>query len=114
MSAGKLASQAVHAGRLCLLKFMQKYPHRIQEFIDCNTAGSVVVLRAKNASVFDKLSAKVEEAGLISVRFEDSGHVMLPHFDGSPTLTAMAIGPARKEDIFRITSDKKLKLRLAP
>ena len=108
MSPGKMASQVAHAGRLCLLHFINKYPQRTQEFIDCNTVGSVVILRAKNACVFSMIHKQALQAGLISIQFSDSGHVLLPHFDGSETLTAMAIGPARKEDIYPIT--KKLRM----
>ena len=68
-----------------------------------NVAGSIVVVRAKNLSALEKAFAAAKEAGLPAALFTDSGHIMLPHFDGSPTTSALSIGPARREDMRAIT-----------
>ncbi|MGY8607445.1 peptidyl-tRNA hydrolase [Gluconobacter cerinus] len=103
MPAGKLASQASHASRLSLLHFIRDNPHRLAEFIDSNVAGSMVVLRAKNLAALEKAHLQATNAGLPTAMFTDSGHVLLPHFDGSPVTTAVAIGPARREDMRPMT-----------
>jgi PTH2 family peptidyl-tRNA hydrolase len=38
----------------------------------------------------------------------DSGHIMPPHFDGNPIITALGIGPCCRDEIKNIT--KKFKL----
>lgn len=103
MPAGKLASQAVHAGRLSLLHFLKNNLHRIDEFIDANVCGSVVTVRAKKLAALQRAFAQAKEAGLPAAMFTDSGHVLLPHFDGSPVISALAIGPAPRETIRPIT-----------
>jgi PTH2 family peptidyl-tRNA hydrolase len=34
---------------------------------------------------------------------EDSGHILPPHFLGQPIVTAMGIGPARRDEVRDIT-----------
>lgn len=103
MKPGKLASQAAHAGRLSLLHFIRDNPHRLDELIEKNSDGTVIVLKAKNQAALETSYRAAQDAGLPSALFTDSGHVMLPHFDGGPVVTAMAIGPARREQMRSIT-----------
>lgn len=103
MSAGKLASQASHASRLSLLHFIKQNPHRLDEFISNNVAGSIVVLKAKNKDILCNMFEQAQEEGFPTSLFTDSGHILLPHFDGSPTITALSIGPALKSDMRHLT-----------
>ena len=108
MTPGKMASQVSHARSIALLKYIQANPHRLSEFIDANVAGSAIVLRAKNLHALETLHAQADNEGFITALFSDSGHIMPPHFDGSPTITALAIGPSTKDSMRHLT--KKFRL----
>jgi peptidyl-tRNA hydrolase len=99
MDVGKAAAQAVHAARLSLLHFLQNQPDRASEFIRLNCAGTVVVLDAPTLADLDHLAVVAARHDLPWALFVDSGHVLLPHFDGSRIPTALAIGPAEKRRI---------------
>jgi peptidyl-tRNA hydrolase len=112
MSPGKIASQAVHAGRLSLLRYLREHPARADEFIGLNSCGSVGVLVAKNLGKLEATKARADAAGVPSCLFADSEHIPVtwhddgtgrlvsrenPNFDGSPTVTALSLGPATRE-----------------
>jgi peptidyl-tRNA hydrolase len=108
MPPGKLASQLIHASRLSLLRYLRTLSHsemlaRMDEFIALNTCGSAITLRAKNLAQLLAARDAAEDAGLPCTLFTDSGHVLLPHFDGTGTISGLAIGPARREAIDPIT-----------
>lgn len=103
MPPGKLASQAVHAARLSLLKYLGLNPHRRDEFVGANSSGSVCVLSARSLAQLERAHAQATAAGLPTALFVDSGHVLLPHFDGGHVPTALAIGPAAKDEMRHIT-----------
>lgn len=99
MDAGKLAAQSCHAARLSLLRYLQHHPARLTEFLDLNSAGTLVVLDAPTLDDLDRLAVLASRHDLPWALFVDSGHVLPPYFDGSPTPTALAIGPAVKQRI---------------
>jgi peptidyl-tRNA hydrolase len=103
MSSGKMASQCSHAARLSLLKFLEKHPERGREFTALNSVGSIVILDAPDLHALQKMAAQAAARRLPWALFVDSGHIMLPSFDGSPIVTALAIGPASKAEISPIT-----------
>lgn len=103
MPLGKACSQATHAGRISLLKYIQANPHRLAEFIERNSCGSVVALRAKNLEAMKRAALEAEAAGLPWALFSDSGHILPPDFTGEPIITALAIGPAGRAAIHPIT-----------
>lgn len=108
MPSGKMASQASHASRLSLLHFLKQNPHRLDEFIDKNLAGSVIVLKVDNEQILHTVFEKAKEEDFPSALFTDSGHILEPHFNGEPIVTALSIGPALKQDMYHLT--KKFKL----
>lgn len=99
MSSGKMASQACHASRLSLMEYLQSNPERAGEFLEKNSCGSMVILRAKKESDLLTSFAKAEDVGFPCAKFMDSGHIHGEDFDGEPILTAVAIGPATKESM---------------
>lgn len=99
MDAGKAAAQACHAARLSLLHYLQQHPDQASEFLMKNSAGSVVVLDVPTRDDLDRLAVLASRRDLPWALFVDSGHVLLPHFDGSLVPTALAIGPAEKAQI---------------
>jgi PTH2 family peptidyl-tRNA hydrolase len=103
MPPGKLAAQATHAARLSLLRYLKHHPERLDEFIDLNSCGSMVVLVAKGLPQLEHARDAADAADLPCALFVDSAHVLPPHFDGAPVPTALAIGPAPRERMRDIT-----------
>ncbi len=98
MSPGKAASQAAHASMDALLK--SPY-HLFRPYIE--SGGTKVVLVGKNEAMLRCALAEAERRGLPCALVVESGHVMLPAFDGSPIVTAIGIGPATREHVRGIT-----------
>jgi len=73
MAPGKTASQAVHAARLSLLRYIKDHPDRADEFISKNSCGSVVVLVAKNLMQLEEAHARAVAEGLPAALFVPSG-----------------------------------------
>lgn len=102
MSPGKMAAQVSHA-------FLESYevvrirdPDRAAEYHN-GSHGTKVVLGAKDLDQLMKIYELILVEGLPTVLITDSGHVMLPHFDGSPVVTAVGIGPVKRNEIHHIT-----------
>jgi len=64
-----------------------------------------ICLKCKDETELELLHYKAKEAGLPTVLITDAGHT---EFDGVPTKTCIAIGPAWGEDIDKITGHLKL------
>lgn len=102
MPPGKLAAQAGHAYTDALCHALDTDPDRFWSYRRGN-GGSKVTLLAKNEHALRRAYAEAIEAGLPATLITDSGHVLLPHFDGSPIVTALGIGPCRREECKHIT-----------
>lgn len=102
MPKGKSDSQAAHAARLSLLHFL-KTADRSHEFMDrClahGSIGSIVILEAPDIGCLQALAARANTEGLPWALFVDRDHVCPPSFDGSPIITALAVGPALKQQV---------------
>lgn len=101
MPPGKLAAQAGHA-------FVEAYlASSSQEATEyrSDSVGTKVVLQGR---LPDLLTAadRCEREGIPHALIEDSDHVMPPHFDGSPIVTALGVGLS--PDASRITKTFKL------
>jgi peptidyl-tRNA hydrolase len=103
MSAGKMGAQIAHATRLSLLRYLKYNPDRSEEFIALNSCGSAVTLQADRLRDLERARDEAERAGLPWALFTDSGHIMPPHFDGSPVTTVLSIGPAPRAAMRAIT-----------
>lgn len=102
MSPGKMAAQAGHA-------FLESYevvrirdPDRAAEYHN-GSHGTKVVLGAKDLTTLLDIYERAKVEGLPTVLITDSGHVMPPHFDGSPIVTAVGIGPVKRNEIHHTT-----------
>lgn len=102
MTAGKLAAQAGHAFldtfELCRAEFAP----RAEEYRN-GQHGTKVVLGAKNLAALHSIYDEARAAGLPCTLITDEGHVLLPHFDGSPIITAVGIGPVLRHEHQHIT-----------
>lgn len=108
MLPGKLASQACHASRLSLLSFIKQNPHRLDGFISDSSCGSIVILLCRDLRDLQRVYREAMAAGLPCSFFSDSGHVLLPHFNGSEVATGVGIGPCLKASARPIT--KRLRM----
>lgn len=102
MPPGKLAAQAGHAFLDAYLNSLVLRPEDAEAYRDgCH--GTKVALRADHLDDLLQAHAMAQRAGIPSALITDSGHVLPPSFDGSPIVTALGLGPARREEVRRIT-----------
>lgn len=102
MPPGKLASQAGHAFVNAYLQSLKQRPD-IAEFYQRDGIGTKVTLVAKTE---EKLLTAYElclAQGIPCSLIIDQHHVLPPHFTGEPIITALGIGPCRKDEIHHIT-----------
>lgn len=94
MPPGKLAAQAGHAFTDAVFDAWVTHPDDVARYRD--EGGSKVVLRARNLRELERAYEAARSAGLPCALVVDSTHVLPPHFDGSPIVTALGIGPCAK------------------
>jgi PTH2 family peptidyl-tRNA hydrolase len=102
MPAGKLAAQAGHAYLNSYLKALQDRPEDACLY-QADGLGTKVCLVASSEFRLLRAYEEAQRAGLPCALIIDQHHVLPPHFDGSPIITALGIGPARKDDVRAIT-----------
>lgn len=98
MDHGEASSQAIHAAQLSLLRCLEANPARLQEFLRSDSAGTVVVLTVPDQGHLERLSVLASRHDLPWAIFVETDYTKSP-FDGNPTPTAIAIGPALKSRI---------------
>lgn len=99
MSTGKIASQAGHAFLGAAFCCQASSPSVLAEYHRDlpESPGTKVCLRAKSVDALLNVEERAREAGLPVFRVVDSGCANF--FDGRPTITALGIGPARKDQV---------------
>ena len=105
MGSGKISSQAGHA---YLGAFINSSPE-IQKAYHAEfpvSPGTKVCLQVDNLDQLLIAEEKAKEAGLSFFRVVDSG--CQNFFNGEPTITALGIGPATKDQVKHITRRFKL------
>lgn len=103
MDPGKLSSQAAHVSAASLIEFLSRHPDRIEEFRETGKSGSRIVLFAKTEHKVLRAYEEAREMGLPCALFQDSDHILLPHFTGEPVITGVGIGPCLREEAKPIT-----------
>lgn len=102
MSPGKLASQAGHAYLNSYLKCLEADPQLAQEYQGYSGIGTKVCLKATLPKILAAHELAIKQ-GIPCDLIIDSGHIMLPYFNGDPIITALGIGPVLRQDIRHIT-----------
>lgn len=102
MPTGKLAAQAGHAYTDSLLHSSEISPERFTNYRTGN-GGSKVTMRAKNAGALIRAYEEAIEIGLPATLIVDKHHVLPPHFNGEPIITALGIGPCTQSEVRDIT-----------
>jgi PTH2 family peptidyl-tRNA hydrolase len=96
MPTGKLAAQAGHAFLNSYLECVQLNPRRARLY-QKGGLGTKVTLEGSVTDI--RALVKLAKAnGWPHSLIIDSGHVMPPHFDGNPIMTALGIGPLTREE----------------
>lgn len=103
MTPGKLASQACHAAKNCVLLAQKTNPELLEAYQGTEFIGTQIILEAKNEDVLLRAYDAAREAGLICSLIVDKHHIMPPYFDGNPIVTALGIGPCTREQAHQIT-----------
>jgi len=115
MTAGKMCAQAAHASMAVLLNASQRETLNgtlvtvIRHWMDLTAwldhSFAKIGLRAESEEELRDIIQKAKDAGLPVAEITDNGFT---HFKGVPTLTCCAIGPAKLEEIDKITGHLKL------
>lgn len=95
MPVGKLAAQAGHAFTDAVFAALGSHPDAVARYRD--EGGSKVVLRGRNLRDLMRAMGEAQTAGLPCALVTDSTHILPPHFDGTPIVTALGVGPCTKE-----------------
>jgi peptidyl-tRNA hydrolase, PTH2 family len=99
MSCGKISAQAAHAAvaafERCDRETREKWLHEGQK---------KVVLKAKDERSLLELKTLAEARGIAAALVQDAGLTELP----PGTTTALGLGPARTEEMDRVTADLPL------
>jgi len=99
MPTGKLASQAGHAFTDVLAI---ADPEQVAHYRNENKGGSKVTLKAKNQHQLLRAYLEIRALGIPVVAVVDREHVLPPHFDGNPIITAIGIGPCKRSEVRHI------------
>lgn len=105
MSPGKAAAQAAHASLGAYLRATKTSGYKLEALEWLNESQVKVILGVDSEEKLVNLENKVLNSGLPYKAVIDEGRT---EFGGLSTYTAIAIGPAKTEDIDRIT--KRLRL----
>lgn len=103
MPPGKLSAQAGHAYTDSLADAERIDPETVNAYRHAGKGGSKVTLKAKNVNQILKAYKAALEAGLPCALIVDAHHLLEPHFDGNPIITALGIGPCTREQCRHIT-----------
>jgi PTH2 family peptidyl-tRNA hydrolase len=99
MTPGKLSAQTGHAYTGTLETCRKIDPGRIDDYNN----GTKVALGAKNLDALLRAYDACITEGIPCELITDAHHIMLPHFDGSPIITALGIGPVTRSEGHHIT-----------
>jgi len=103
MPAGKLAAQAGHAFGDSFAQAQQSHPQIARDYRNPQRGGSKVVLRAKNQQHLINAYVLARELGLPCALVVDQHHILPPHFNGQPIITALGLGPCTKDQARAVT-----------
>lgn len=103
MPSGKLSAQSGHAYTDSLFNCLEIDKDRAYAYRNNGNGGSKVTLKCKNLNQLERALMECKEAGIPHALITDRNHILPPHFDGSPIITALGLGPCTKEEAKHIT-----------
>lgn len=101
MRKGKIVAQACHASLKATIE--NQIDYRVKQWL--SGAFTKICVSVDSKEELLEVYEKAYQTGKICALIEDSG---LTEFNGVPTLTCCAIGPATKEELQEITGHLKL------
>lgn len=99
---GKLAAQVAHAAVECAIKSKRYDPDTFEKWY--NSGQKKAVVYAEDEDAIWKIKEKCERNGIISSIIFDAGRTVTK----AGTLTCVGLGPAKEDEIDKITGDLKL------
>jgi len=102
LSAGKTAVQVAHAAVTCALQSKKHDPDTFKEWYE--EGQKKVVVKAPDLKALYELKAQAEDLGLVTSLIQDAGLTEIP----AGTVTVLGIGPARDQDVDRVTGHLSL------
>jgi PTH2 family peptidyl-tRNA hydrolase len=103
MPPGKLAAQAGHAYTDVLDLAQKSSPEIALRYRNRENGGSKVTLKAKNTNQLIKAYEDLIDLGIPATLVVDQGHILPPHFNGNPIITALGVGPCTQFEVKQIT-----------
>lgn len=98
MPPGKLAAQCGHAYDMAHDYAKLVRPGLTMQYKGSGN-GTKVCMYAKNEAQLARAYDDAIAAGIPCVIIADRGHILPPHFDGRPVITALGIGPAYRDEV---------------
>ena len=98
MNCGKSCSQAGHAFLNTFLEAHKVNPDILPLYQE-GGLGTKVVLVAHDLADLMFAYYQAKDLNIPTSLITDSGHILPPHFDGTPIVTAMGIGPATRQQL---------------
>lgn len=102
MHPGKLSSQCGHAYVNSLDEARLMRPEITSGYKGTGN-GTKICMYAKNLGQLIRGYREAMAANIPCSLIIDRGHVLAPHFDGKPIITALGIGPAFRDEVEHIT-----------
>lgn len=102
MPPGKMSAQCGHAFQNALEAGHAQRPLISAQYKGTGN-GTKIAMYAKNLGQLIRAYRDAQAAGLPCRLIIDRGHILAPHFDGKPIITALGIGPAYRDEALSIT-----------
>lgn len=98
MPTGKLVPQCGHAYDMAHDLAKLERPEITAQYKGTGN-GTKICMYAKNEAQLERAYDDAIAAGIPVVIIADRSHILLPHFDGKPVITALGIGPAYRDEV---------------
>lgn len=105
MSTGKAIAQAGHAFVQSLLTSFALSDPRSTAYARLKPGTKITIDGGSDTDLL-ALRDRLVRFGIPHALIIDEGHVELPDFDGSPTITALGIGPLTRKEASRIVTGR--------
>ena len=97
MTPGKISAQSGHAYLDSYLMASEMRPETIPQYK--TNHGIKICLECKNLSQMERAYERLYELQMPAVLITDLGYTV---FEGQPTITALGIGPCKKDEIWEV------------
>lgn len=102
MPSLKLVAQCGHAFDLAIDAARKRDPGLIERYRGTGM-GNKPVMYSNGLAGLQRAYEELEARGIPCQVVIDRNHVLLPHFDGQPIITAIGFGPVYKDEVSSIT-----------